>query len=284
MSPNFGEKPIGHKWFLYYWILFKHFGAECYKTLRWEVLASFVTSTITYFLMIKDDPLAWKNFKVVLISTALTLAAFALWHLARSPWSVHSRIIAQDDFKDHWFFGALGFLAMAVILTGGYIVTSYSWQIRNIPMTIRIPAPQVQVVQVQPAAREAKDSLRRRTMRAADELYDYLKKRAEKQPPAASPNSNDPNPSEERKKEIQTWQRYQQETEDYYVKHFRDRTVGIVKEYESKGVPVHFLENDFKQRMPGLVPTGSVWEGMDDLSRFRDLAYHVDARDHLIVF
>jgi hypothetical protein len=62
--------------------------------------------------------------------------------------------------------------------------------------------------------------------------------------------------------------------------------VGIVKEYESKGVSTHYLENDFKQRVPGLMAIGSGWEGspMDELSQFRDLAYRVDARDHLIVF
>jgi hypothetical protein len=62
--------------------------------------------------------------------------------------------------------------------------------------------------------------------------------------------------------------------------------VGIAKEYESKGVRVRFLENDFKQRVPGVMAIGSDWEGssMDELSQFRDLAYRVDARDHLIVF
>jgi hypothetical protein len=91
-------------------------------------------------------------------------------------------------------------------------------------------------------------------MRVADDLYDYLKKRAAEQPPVAVPNSSDPNPSEERKKAIQLYQQYAQETQDYYLKHFKDRMVGIIKEYESKGVPTRFLENDFKQRVPGRLP------------------------------
>jgi len=134
--------------------------------------------------------------------------------------------------------------------------------------------------------KEPSDSLRRRTMGAADELREYVKKRMEEHPPAAYPNSNDPNPSEERKKAIQICQKYDQETLDYYLKHFRDRMVGIVKEYEAKGVPTRYLENDFKQRVPGVAFIGSDWEGsaMDELSQFRDLAYRVDARDHLIVF
>ncbi len=68
------------------------------------------------------------------------------------------------------------------------------------------------------------------------------------------------------------------------MKHFRDRMVGIIKEYETRGVSVHYLENDFKQRVPYPPEAGSVWDGMDDLSRFRELAYRVHARDHLIVF
>jgi hypothetical protein len=64
--------------------------------------------------------------------------------------------------------------------------------------------------------------------------------------------------------------------------------IGIVREYQAKGVPTHLLENVFRQRVPLVVFNliGSEREGsaMDELSQFRDLAYHVDARDHLIVF
>jgi len=132
--------------------------------------------------------------------------------------------------------------------------------------------------------REPSDSLRKRTMRAADELHEYLEKRAEGRPPDAWPNSNEPDPSPERKAAIKLSQSYAQETQDYYMKHFKDRLMGIVKEYESIGVPTRHLENDFKQRVPGIAEAGSAWEGMDDLSRFRELAYRVDARNHLIVF
>lgn len=157
------------------------------------------------------------------------------------------------------------------------------------PPIVKLQPPVISVLPSSEAVggyREPKDSLRRRTMRVADELYDYLKKRAAEQPPVVVPDSSDPNPSEERKKAIRLYQQYAQETQDYYLKHFMDRMVGIVKEYESKGVHTHYLENDFKQRVPGAMAIGSDWEGssMDELSQFRDLAYRVDARDHLIVF
>jgi hypothetical protein len=133
---------------------------------------------------------------------------------------------------------------------------------------------------------EPNDSLRRRTVKLADEFTMYLAGMLEskKKPPDAFPNSADPNPSEERKKEIQASQTYYQGIEDYYAKHFRDRFVGIVKEYEYRGVRTGYLANEFAQRVPYIPQLGSVMDGLDDISRFRDLAYHVDARDHLITF
>jgi hypothetical protein len=137
-----------------------------------------------------------------------------------------------------------------------------------------------------PERPEPQDSLRRRTEKAADELYEYLEKRAANQPPFAGPNSNDPNPSDETKKAIQRYQAYAQETENYYMRHFKDRMVGIIREYQLKGVPVRYLENDFSrtQLLPYIAAVGSVGEGADDLSQFRELAFHVDARDNLITF
>jgi hypothetical protein len=60
--------------------------------------------------------------------------------------------------------------------------------------------------------------------------------------------------------------------------------IGIVREYNAKGVRTRYLENDFKQRVPGAAFIGSDWENspMDELSQFRDLAYHVDASDNAI--
>jgi len=133
---------------------------------------------------------------------------------------------------------------------------------------------------------EPKDSLRRRTVNLADEYANWLVGSLEdkSKPPDAFPSSADPNPSEERKAAIRKSQEFYRSIEDYYFKHFKERFVGIVREYNSKGVKTGFLENDFSQRRPYIPPAGSVMEGMDPLSQFRDLAFHVDARDHLIVF
>jgi hypothetical protein len=142
------KPPTGHKWFSYYWIFCKRFGVECYQTWRQELLASVVVSVIAYGLTVKEDPTAWKNFKVALIATAITLGAFAIWHSLRSPWLVHSRMIAQEETKDHWFFGVLGICVMAGILTGGFSLSSYIWDIRATKVIIKIPAPPVPQITV----------------------------------------------------------------------------------------------------------------------------------------
>lgn len=131
---------------------------------------------------------------------------------------------------------------------------------------------------------EAPDSLRRRTFKVADEFTAFLIERQKSKPPDAFPNSADPNPSEERKREIEKSQAYYRGIEDYYFKNFKDRFVGIIKEYDSKGVKTGYLGFDFAQRVPYLPPPGTMMDGSDSLSLFRDLSFHVDARDHLIVF
>lgn len=141
-----------------------------------------------------------------------------------------------------------------------------------------------QVQQLTPKL-ERTDSLRRRTIRLADEEQKYFLMRFQAHPPFAYPDSRDPNPSEERKKEIQRCQSYDRETEDYYDKHFKERMVGIIHEYNSKGVRTGYLEPDVSHRMPVIYLPGSVGEDSyaDDLYQFRELVYHVDAQDNLIV-
>jgi len=133
---------------------------------------------------------------------------------------------------------------------------------------------------------EEPDSLRRRTFKLADEYTAYWESIQEdkNRPPDAFPNSADPNPSDERKKAIQASQSYWRGIEARYTEHFKDQFVGIVKEYEYKGVRTGWLANDFARQMPQIAPPESAMEGMDQISQFRDLAYHVDAKDHLITF
>jgi hypothetical protein len=146
------------------------------------------------------------------------------------------------------------------------------------------PLPPIIQVHVIAAPIESKDSLRRRTMRLADEVYQFVVERVQHHPPSAYPDSRDPNPSDERKQAIKLCQEYDQETLNQYMRRYQDRMIGIVREYNAKGVRTRYLENDFKQRVPGAAFIGSDWENSpsDELSQFRDLAYHVDASDNAI--
>lgn len=139
-----------------------------------------------------------------------------------------------------------------------------------------------QVRQLTPKPEPA-ESLRRRTMRLADEMEKYLKARGENEPPLAGPDSSDPNPSEERRMAIKKSRDYQQATFEYYSHHFKDRMIGIIREYDAKGVRTGWLEKSAEQRVPLIVVTMESINA-DDLDQFRELAYHVDANDRLIVF
>ncbi len=132
---------------------------------------------------------------------------------------------------------------------------------------------------------EPPGSLRRRTLKLADDFYRFRRERQGNHPPIAYPDSRDPDPSEERKKAIRLCQQYDQETQDQYNRLYRDRFVGIISEYHAKGVPVGWLENTAANGTLAWVPNGSSWEGtpQDDLTQFRNFAYRVDGHDNLIV-
>jgi hypothetical protein len=133
---------------------------------------------------------------------------------------------------------------------------------------------------------EADDSLRHRTLKLADRLQEYFEQRVANHPSYAYPNSADPNPSDERRKQIQECQKYDRETMDYYNKHFRDVMVGIIREYNVKGVKTGWLETQAERGNLNIpMPEAAIENSAaDDLKQFRDLAYRVDARDNLIVF
>jgi hypothetical protein len=79
------------------------------------------------------------------------------------------------------------------------------------PVQSRFPSPGVPALEpIGAPPPESPDSLRRRTVRLADDLYVYIERRQRDHPPRAYPNSGDPNPSEERKKLIQTCVNYDQ--------------------------------------------------------------------------
>lgn len=125
---------------LYYWRFFLEFGRECYRTWRWELLASLGVSFLTYLIAKSDDPFAWRNFKIAFLATALTLAAFAFWHLIRTPWIVHRSANTGDEPTLHWSFAIFGIAVLFGLIAGGYFSVGY---LRAVPLppVIKIVAP-----------------------------------------------------------------------------------------------------------------------------------------------
>jgi hypothetical protein len=146
------------------------------------------------------------------------------------------------------------------------------------------PAPTVPTIEA--SHPESPSSLRRRTMKVADDISIYLRERQDHHPPSAYPDSSVPNPTDERKKAIQVCLAYDQETMDYYSRHFKDRMIGIVREYNVKGVKTGYLERSFEQRIPIMGGPGTIIEDgpLDEVAQFRSLAYRVDESDNLITF
>jgi hypothetical protein len=89
-------------------------------------------------------------------------------------------------------------------------------------------------------------------------------------------------PLQTRQQAIQRSQEYYRGVEQYYSAHFKGRFLGIIQEYKNVGVNTHFLDSQFGQFVPFPAPQGVVTYG-DPLNEFRELAYHVDAKNHLIV-
>ena len=140
-GPLAAPKPIPHaKPHLYYWRFLLEFGQECYRTWRWELLASLVVSFVTYLMTKGDDPLAWRNFKVAFLATAITLAAFAFWHLVRTPWLVHRSVNASAEATIHWSSAVFGIVVLIGLGAGVYLAVGYLIAVPSPPL-VKIVAP-----------------------------------------------------------------------------------------------------------------------------------------------
>jgi hypothetical protein len=157
-------------------------------------------------------------------------------------------------------------------------------QIESEPPVVRISAPQAPVIEVASMARaESPNSLRRRTIKLADEYYDFKVKRQRGQ----KGRYVDKPTTDDEQKARDEWNQYWRETEDLFFKLYSDRFVQIVREYSAKGIPTGFLEISARQRSLQVIERGAQYEGVpqvDDLGQFRDLAYRVDADGNPINF
>jgi len=127
---------------------------------------------------------------------------------------------------------------------------------------------------------ESVNSLRRRTLRLVDDLEAFWDRQG------SSPFTN-PSTDDQRQK-ANEW--YRRVTQAYVAAAFKERGLGIIREYKSKGINIGFLERA-GERTPD---EGGMWgayreqecspSSQSDLCQFRSLAYRVDAQDNLVVF
>ena len=126
---------------------------------------------------------------------------------------------------------------------------------------------------------ESRDSLRRRTTKVVNELSSFWNRR-----PAPLQPIQNPTTEEERKRNA-TWDQYWREVESIYAREYKDRVLGIIREYKVKGVPTGFLEAGAENHSFGASLFSSIGSPVcfqDELCQFRELGYHVDARDQMI--
>jgi hypothetical protein len=112
-------------WPHFYWKMCEHFGLECYKTWRAELLASVVIVVFTSVITQQ-----WKDFKTALLATGLTLGIFAIWHLLRTPWILHRHMHGDSTAEPGKSAGIFGLIALVGIVVGGFQLGITLWNAR----------------------------------------------------------------------------------------------------------------------------------------------------------
>jgi hypothetical protein len=155
------------------------------------------------------------------------------------------------------------------------------------PMKFIAPVPP-QVVQSGPRQRtfvEPRNSLRRKTSRLVKELNEFWSHRPS---PAQQPVQNAT--TDEDRKRNAAWDQYWRDAKAAYLEaEYRQRIVGIVREYQTKGVDTGYMERGFDQpeRLVGAAPFGG-WQldncmaYMNELCQLRELSFHVNEKDERI--
>ncbi|GEM_PF-3036868 len=285
-----------HKhWLHLWWAILQHFGRECKKTWGAEVIAVAVggiAGAATTYLRSQGHASFTDALVDGLLTALIFFAIYVFVHLLRSPWLERKAESVHPSLVD----GVIGSVLFLLLVAGAVFtcrLLAHDWQA---VITLKAPADadgrksselmeleQCKTDLARFTSPEPNDSLRRRTLKVADEYFQFVRKRFDNHPPYG--NANDKEPSEATKKMLATDRQYDQETADQYNRLYRDRLVGIIREYQHKGVPVGWLEASAQNgNLMWILPGGS-WEGSpsDQLTAFRNLAYRVDARDQLIV-
>lgn len=286
-----GSTPETLAWYQYYWNIFKRFGAESWSTWRFEMFASLVIGfcSFLYAQAMLGDQGAWDTFKIIFLSTASGLGLMGIWHLIRAPW-----LLERDKEKterERFSSGIFGLLLFTGIVIGGAwgLVHLYradqSLRVENRRLAkdneeLKNRPAEVKLVTLE-TPKESPNSLRRRTIKLAEELSAFEEDWSSHHPPVATPPPpNEPPPDEERQKAIKKYQDFQAAIQRRYREKYMDRITGIVREYNGKGIHTGWLENQAKNWFPYPV-VGSIGENTcsDLVWELKELYYHIDGYD-----
>ena len=146
--------------------------------------------------------------------------------------------------------------------------------------------PNITIIKnVMPVTPESPNSLRRKTIRLVDDLISFWAQR----PLPAQPVQNPGNDDERHRNAV--WDQYWRDANAAYIAAgFRERILGLVRQYRSKGLDIGFLEQaaEQPQRLFGSYFAGgpelnTCWQYSSELCQLRELAFHVDAKDEMTI-
>jgi hypothetical protein len=240
-----------HSWSSYYLAFVKQCGKECGDTWRGEVLASAITIGCVYAINRSGI-----DVNAALLATAYTVGVFVFWHAIRVPWILYQKIEEADRLKSIWFVAGTVFLTGSFALLAWTAAWFYTMQPR-VHITCAPDGRNVRITQLEAALQatsidESPNSLRRRTARLAAELDRFW--REVPLPPVWQPPN--PNPVTDKDKKLkEAWDKYQRNVKAKYDSHaLGERILGIIAEYQNKGVPTVGFERFARDRMIGGIP------------------------------
>jgi hypothetical protein len=275
--------PRHRTWSSYYLAFIKQCGRECWRTWRGEVLASAIFSLFLYLINRNSV-----DVKTALLATGYTVSAFVLWHTLRVPWILYQKLDEAEHLNPIWGFVGVAFLTGTCALI--VFAAAWFWELQPRVDLTKVPdGRDVRIVQLESRVTaltpepELQGSLRRRTIKLANDIDHYVEERWAIRPPVNFADFQNQHPTDDQKKTMQIWAKWNQESHDYFRDHYKDQWVRIVKEYDSKGVKIGTLINDAEQYHPVQVLSFPFPPGGEDsmcqfaITRFRELAYRVNA-------
>ena len=173
----------------------------------------------------------------------------------------------------HQFIIARPLRLVLLLLVFGMLAESTKEKVRRLggesnppPLKFIAPLPP-EIPKVPIPFVESPNSLRRRTVRLADDLDEFYRQRGAHQPGFVSTDPNAP-------QQQQAFNRYMQETVEICKAKFKNRTMGVVQELKERGLDIGNMEQILT--VQGCI---GMWSPIDGTKDLRNLAHWLNADD-----